>query len=163
MLLTGGLSGFLFAYFGLASARSTFSCSCIFKSLGYSGCEVGELVAIPMLMRCWRPSLGLAGERHGPASCYPCVLGALIHRIGVSPAIFYRQDISGWLMINGLHSLLLACGNYRKFEAINPEPYGSQSSPYSMIRLWGSVGFIANCDRPGSGAAIFQSGRLPLW
>jgi len=30
--------------------------------------------------------------------------GCVIHRIGVQPAIFYRQDYSGWPWIMALHS-----------------------------------------------------------
>ena len=50
------LSGFYFFYFALLGAIAPFI-ALYFDHLGFSAARIGELIAIPMLMRCIAPNL----------------------------------------------------------------------------------------------------------
>ena len=50
------LSGFYFAYFALLGATAPYL-GLYFHHLGFSGTAIGQLVAIPMLMRVLAPNL----------------------------------------------------------------------------------------------------------
>src|SRR3990167_1007203 len=59
------LSGFYLCYFALLGATAPFL-GLYFEYLGFSPARIGELVAIPMLMRCVAPNLwGWLGDRSG--------------------------------------------------------------------------------------------------
>lgn len=134
------LSGFYFAYFALLGGVAPFL-ALYFSHLGYSAARIGELVAIPMLMRCLAPSLwGWLGDVTGQRLAI-VRLGALFTALAFT-GIFYRQDYLWLAMIMALHSFFWHAV-LPQFEAITLSHLGAQSSRYSMIRLWGSVGFIA--------------------
>ncbi len=61
------LSSFYFFYFSLLGATAPFL-ALYFHHLGFPSPRIGELVAIPMLMRCVAPNLwGWLGDRSGSA------------------------------------------------------------------------------------------------
>lgn len=134
------LSGFYFAYFALLGGVAPFL-SLYFHHLGFSAARIGELVAIPMLMRCLAPSLwgwlgDVTGRRLLIVRC-----GALATAVTFS-AIFLRQDYLWLAVIMALHSFFWHAV-LPQFEAITLSHLGDESSRYSQVRLWGSVGFIA--------------------
>lgn len=134
------LSGFYFAYFALLGGVAPFL-SLYFHHLGFSPARIGELVAIPMLMRCLAPNLwGWIGDRSGQRLLI-VRLGALCTAVAFS-GIFLRQDYLWLAMIMALHSFFWHAV-LPQFEAITLSHLGEQSSRYARIRLWGSVGFIA--------------------
>lgn len=134
------LSGFYFAYFALLGGVAPFL-ALYFNHLGYNAARIGELVAIPMLMRCLAPNLwGWLGDVTGRRLTI-VRLGALFTALTFS-GIFYRQDYLWLAMIMALHSFFWHAV-LPQFEAITLSHLGTQSSRYSMVRLWGSVGFIA--------------------
>lgn len=134
------LSGFYFAYFALLGGVAPFL-ALYFNHLGYSAARIGELVAIPMLMRCLAPNLwGWLGDVTGRRLTI-VRLGALFTALAFT-GIFYRQDYLWLAMIMALHSFFWHAV-LPQFEAITLSHLGAQSSRYSMVRLWGSVGFIA--------------------
>lgn len=73
------LSGFYFAYFALLGATAPFL-SLYFAHLGFSPARIGELAAIPLLMRCLSPFVwGWLGDVTGRrlaivrlGRCAPC-------------------------------------------------------------------------------------------
>ncbi|WP_394243189.1 MFS transporter [Halopseudomonas laoshanensis] len=134
------LSGFYFAYFALLGGVAPFL-ALYFNHLGYNAARIGELVAIPMLMRCLAPNLwGWLGDVTGRRLTI-VRLGALFTALAFT-GIFYRQDYLWLAMIMALHSFFWHAV-LPQFEAITLSHLGAQSSRYSMVRLWGSVGFIA--------------------
>lgn len=134
------LSSFYFAYFALLGGVAPFL-SLYFHHLGFSPARIGELVAIPMLMRCLAPNLwGWLGDRSGQRLLI-VRLGALCTAVAFS-GIFLRQDYLWLAMIMALHSFFWHAV-LPQFEAITLSHLGEQSSRYARIRLWGSVGFIA--------------------
>lgn len=134
------LSGFYFAYFALLGGVAPFL-ALYFHHLGYSAARIGELVAIPMLMRCLAPNLwGWLGDVTGKRLLI-VRLGALFTALAFT-GIFYRQDYLWLAMIMALHSFFWHAV-LPQFEAITLSHLGAQSARYSLVRLWGSVGFIA--------------------
>ena len=133
------LSGFYFAYFALLGGVAPFL-SLYFHHLGFSPARIGELVAIPMLMRCLAPNVwGWLGDRSGQRLLI-VRLGALCTAVAFS-GIFFRQDYLWLAMIMALHSFFWHAV-LPQFEAITLSHLGQQSPRYAQIRLWGSVGFI---------------------
>ena len=133
------LSGFYFAYFALLGGVAPFL-SLYFESLGFSPARIGELVAIPMLMRCIAPNLwGWLGDATGQRLLIVRV-GALLTAVFFA-GIFLRQDYWWLAAIMALHSFFWHAV-LPQFEAITLAHLGSQSARYSQLRLWGSVGFI---------------------
>lgn len=136
----GRLSAFYFAYFALLGGVAPFL-SLYFHHLGFTPARIGELVAIPMLMRCIAPNLwGWLGDRSGQRLLI-VRLGALFTALSFS-GIFWRQDYLWLAVIMALHSFFWHAV-LPQFEAITLSHLGEQSARYSRIRLWGSVGFIA--------------------
>lgn len=134
------LSGFYFAYFALLGGVAPFL-ALYFDHLGFSAARIGELIAIPMLMRCLAPNLwGWLGDVSGRRLTI-VRLGALFTAIAFS-GIFYRQDYLWLALIMASHSFFWHAV-LPQFEAITLSHLGPQSDRYSMVRLWGSVGFIA--------------------
>lgn len=134
------LSAFYFAYFALLGGVAPFL-SLYFHHLGFAPARIGELVAIPMLMRCVAPNLwGWLGDRSGQRLLI-VRLGALFTALTFS-GIFWRQDYVWLALIMALHSFFWHAV-LPQFEAITLSHLGEQSARYSRIRLWGSVGFIA--------------------
>tara|TARA_R110001599_G_scaffold3464_9_gene19118 strand:+ start:21757 stop:22914 length:1158 start_codon:yes stop_codon:yes gene_type:complete len=134
------LSGFYFAYFALLGGVAPFL-ALYFDHLGFSPARIGELIAIPMLMRCVAPNLwGWLGDVSGRRLTI-VRLGALFTAMAFT-GIFYRQDYLWLALIMAAHSFFWHAV-LPQFEAITLSHLGPQSARYSMVRLWGSVGFIA--------------------
>lgn len=133
------LSGFYFCYFALLGGVAPFL-SLYFHHLGFSAARIGELIAIPLLMRCVAPNLwGWMGDRSGRRLLI-VRLGALLTAVTFS-AIFWRQDYLWLALVMALHSFFWHA-ILPQFETITLGHLGSESARYSQIRLWGSVGFI---------------------
>ena len=93
-----------------------------------------------MLMRCIAPNLwGWLGDATGQRLLIVRV-GALLTALTFA-GIFWRQDYWWLAAIMALHSFFWHAV-LPQFEAITLAHLGSQSSRYSQLRLWGSVGFI---------------------
>lgn len=136
----GRLSGFYFAYFALLGGVAPFL-SLYFHHLGFSAARIGELVAIPMIMRCLAPSLwGWLADTSGRRLLI-VRLGALATAVSFT-GIFLRQDYLWLVLIMALHSFFWHAV-LPQFEAITLAHLGPRSARYSQVRLWGSVGFIA--------------------
>lgn len=134
------LSGFYFAYFALLGGVAPFL-ALYFHHLGFSAARIGELIAIPMVMRCLAPSLwGWLGDATGQRLLI-VRLGALATAVCFT-GIFLRQDYLWLALIMALHSFFWHAV-LPQFEAITLSHLGERSARYSQVRLWGSVGFIA--------------------
>lgn len=133
------LSGFYFCYFALLGGVAPFL-SLYFHHLGFSAARIGELIAIPLLMRCVAPNLwGWLADRSGRRLLI-VRLGALLTALTFS-AIFWRQDYLWLALVMALHSFFWHA-ILPQFETITLGHLGTESARYSQVRLWGSVGFI---------------------
>ncbi|TBU88986.1 MFS transporter [Phytopseudomonas dryadis] len=133
------LSGFYLFYFALLGATAPFL-GLYFAHLGFSPARIGELVAIPMLMRCIAPNLwGWLGDYSGRRLLI-VRLGALCTLLSLS-LIFVSQSYAWLAMVMALHAFFWHAV-LPQFEVITLAHLREQSTRYAQIRLWGSIGFI---------------------
>lgn len=133
------LSGFYFFYFALLGSVAPFL-SLYFDHLGFSAERIGELVAIPMLMRCLAPNLwGWLGDSTGQRLLIVRV-GALCTLLSFG-LIFFDKSYAWLALVMALHAFFWHAV-LPQFEVITLAHLSHQASRYSQIRLWGSIGFI---------------------
>lgn len=147
------LSGFYFFYFALLGATAPFL-GLYFEHLGFSPARIGELVAIPMLMRCLAPNLwGWLGDATGQRLAI-VRLGALCTLLSFALILFDKSY--AWLaLVMALHAFFWHAV-LPQFEVITLAHLREQAARYSQIRLWGSIGFI--CTVVGLGVLFGQVG-----
>jgi PPP family 3-phenylpropionic acid transporter len=133
------LSSFYFCYFALLGGTAPFF-ALYFDHLGFSPARIGELIAIPMLMRFVAPNLwGWLGDVTGRR--------LLIVRLGafctlLSFALIFVAQSYAWLaLVMALHAFFWHAV-LPQFEVITLAHLRERSARYSQIRLWGSIGFI---------------------
>ncbi|MBB1521396.1 MFS transporter [Aquipseudomonas guryensis] len=133
------LSGFYLFYFALLGATAPFL-ALYFDFLGFSPARIGELVAIPMLMRCVAPNLwGWLGDRSGQRLRI-VRFGAVCTLLSLS-LIFVDQSYAWLALVMALHAFFWHAV-LPQFEVITLAHLQEQTARYSQIRLWGSIGFI---------------------
>jgi PPP family 3-phenylpropionic acid transporter len=134
------LSGFYFFYFSLLGATAPFL-ALYFDHLGFSAARIGELIAIPMLMRCIAPNIwGWLGDYSGRRLAI-VRFGALCTLLCFA-GIFISQSYAWLALIMALHAFFWHAV-LPQFEVITFAHLKEQAARYSQIRLWGSIGFIA--------------------
>ncbi|MHC6224627.1 MFS transporter [Pseudomonas sp. X10] len=133
------LSSFYLFYFALLGATAPFL-ALYFDHLGFSPARIGELVAIPMLMRCVAPNLwGWLGDRSGRRLLI-VRLGALA-TLATFSLIFVDKSYAWLALVMALHAFFWHAV-LPQFEVITLAHLHGQTSRYSQVRLWGSIGFI---------------------
>ena len=133
------LSGFYLFYFALLGATAPFL-GLYFAHLGFSPARIGELVAIPMLMRCIAPNLwGWLGDYSGRRLLI-VRLGAVCTLLSLS-LIFVSQSYAWLALVMALHAFFWHAV-LPQFEVITLAHLRERSARYAQIRLWGSIGFI---------------------
>lgn len=133
------LSGFYFFYFALLGGTAPFL-ALYFDHLGFSPARIGELIAIPMLMRCLAPNLwGWLGDRSGQRLVI-VRFGALCTLVCFA-GIFLDQSYAWLALIMATHAFFWHAV-LPQFEVITLAHLREQAARYSQIRLWGSIGFI---------------------
>lgn len=151
------LSGFYFFYFALLGSAAPFL-GLYFDHLGFSAARIGELVAIPMLMRCVAPNLwGWLGDATGQRLMI-VRLGAVCTLLSFS-LIFYGKSYAWLALVMALHAFFWHAV-LPQFEVITLAHLREQASRYSQIRLWGSIGFIVAVVGLG---ALFERLRLDVY
>ncbi|EPJ84247.1 MFS transporter [Pseudomonas sp. CFII64] len=133
------LSSFYLFYFALLGSTAPYL-ALYFHHLGFSSARIGELVAIPMLMRCIAPNIwGWLGDYTGRRLTI-VRFGAVCTLLTFSLILFDKSY--AWLaMVMALHAFFWHAV-LPQFEVITLAHLQGQTSRYSQIRLWGSVGFI---------------------
>lgn len=145
------LSSFYLFYFALLGSTAPFL-ALYFDHLGFSSARIGELVAIPMLMRCVAPNLwGWLGDRSGQRLLI-VRLGALFTLASFS-LIFIDKSYAWLALVMALHAFFWHAV-LPQFEVITLAHLQGQTARYSQVRLWGSIGFILT---------VVALGRLFEW
>jgi PPP family 3-phenylpropionic acid transporter len=145
------LSSFYLFYFALLGATAPFL-GLYFHHLGFDSARIGELVAIPMLMRCIAPNLwGWLGDHTGRRLAI-VRLGAVC-TLATFALIFLDKSYAWLAMVMALHAFFWHAV-LPQFETITLAHLHGQPARYSQIRLWGSIGFIL---------AVVGMGRLFEW
>jgi PPP family 3-phenylpropionic acid transporter len=133
------LSGFYFFYFALLGGTAPFL-ALYFDHLGFSPARIGELIAIPMLMRCLAPNLwGWLGDHTGQRLLI-VRFGALCTLVCFA-GIFLGQSYAWLALIMATHAFFWHAV-LPQFEVITLAHLREHAARYSQIRLWGSIGFI---------------------
>ena len=133
------LSGFYFFYFALLGGTAPFL-ALYFDHLGFPPARIGELIAIPMLMRCLAPNLwGWLGDHTGQRLLI-VRFGALCTLVCFA-GIFLGQSYAWLALIMATHAFFWHAV-LPQFEVITLAHLREQAARYSQIRLWGSIGFI---------------------
>jgi PPP family 3-phenylpropionic acid transporter len=151
------LSGFYLFYFALLGSTAPFL-ALYFHHLGFASARIGELVAIPMLMRCIAPNIwGWLGDYTGRRLAI-VRFGAVCALLSFSLILFDKSY--AWLaMVMALHAFFWHAV-LPQFEVITLSHLQGQVSRYSQIRLWGSIGFILAVVGLGR---LFESYSLDLY
>ncbi|OLF52492.1 MFS transporter [Pseudomonas chlororaphis] len=145
------LSSFYLFYFALLGSTAPFL-ALYFDHLGFSSARIGELVAIPMLMRCVAPNIwGWLGDYSGRRLAI-VRFGAICTLLSFS-LIFVSKSYAWLAMVMALHAFFWHAV-LPQFEVITLAHLQGQTSRYSQIRLWGSIGFILT---------VVALGRLFEW
>lgn len=133
------LSFFYFAYFSLLGATVPFL-PLFFDHLGFTSVQIGELLAIPMLMRCFAPNLwGWLGDKTGKR-LQIVRIGAVLTLLCFS--IIFLGDSYAWLALVMAGHAFFWHAVLPQFEVITLGHLREQAARYSQVRLWGSIGFI---------------------
>nr|WP_277930600.1 MULTISPECIES: MFS transporter [unclassified Pseudomonas] len=145
------MSSFYLFYFALLGSTAPFL-ALYFDHLGFSPARIGELVAIPMLMRCVAPNIwGWLGDYTGKRLAI-VRFGAVCTLLTFS-LIFVSKTYAWLAMVMALHAFFWHAV-LPQFEVITLAHLQGQTSRYSQIRLWGSIGFIIT---------VVALGRLFEW
>ncbi|MDX9873636.1 MAG: MFS transporter [Spongiibacteraceae bacterium] len=134
------LSAFYAVYFALFGSWLPFW-PLYLQQLGYGAAAIGLLTGMIQTTRIVGPSLwGWLAHRTGRrmAVIRGGALAALIMFCGV----FWRQDFL-WLAIVVTGFTLFWNAMLAQFEVVTLAHLGTQAHRYSLIRVWGSLGFIA--------------------
>jgi PPP family 3-phenylpropionic acid transporter len=153
------LSAFYFFYFAMLGATAPFL-PLYFQHLGFAPARIGELVAIPMLMRCLAPNLwGWLGDRSGQRLRI-VRFGALCTLLSFA-LIFVDQSYAWLVLVMALHAFFWHAV-LPQFEVITLAHLREQSARYSQVRLWGSIGFIVAVIGLGELFERFSPGLFPV-
>jgi len=153
------LSGFYFFYFALLGATAPFL-GLYFEHLGFSPARIGELIAIPMLMRCLAPNLwGWLGDVTG-RRLQIVRLGALCTLLSFA-LIFFDKSFAWLALVMALHAFFWHAV-LPQFEVIALAHLHEQAARYSRIRLWGSIGFIGTVVGLGQSFQYLSLDLYPL-
>jgi PPP family 3-phenylpropionic acid transporter len=151
------LSTFYLFYFALLGSTAPFQ-ALYFHYLGFDSARIGELVAIPMLMRCVAPNLwGWLGDHTGRRLAIVrigavCTLGSF--------ALILLDKSYAWLaLVMALHAFFWHAV-LPQFETLTLAHLHGQAARYSQIRLWGSIGFILSVVGLGR---VFESFSLDAY
>lgn len=134
------LSGFYLFYFAFLGSTAPFF-GLYFHHLGFDAARIGELVAIPLLMRCIAPNLwGWLGDYTGRRLAI-IRFGAVCTLLSFA-LIFYSKSYAWLALVMALYAFFWHAV-LPQFETITLGHLQGQTARYSQIRLWGSIGFIA--------------------
>lgn len=133
------LSGFYFFYFASLGVLVPYW-SLYLKSLGYSSLVIGALVAILPATKLVAPYIWGWLADHTRRSMLIIRVSSVLALLSFS-LVFLSQQLL-WLTFAMLLFSFFWNATLPQFEAMTLNHLGEDSHHYSMIRLWGSLGFI---------------------
>ncbi|MBT8118268.1 MAG: MFS transporter [Gammaproteobacteria bacterium] len=133
------LSGFYFFYFASLGVLVPYW-SLYLKSLGFSSLAIGALVAILPATKLVAPYIWGWLADHTRRSMLIIRVSSLLALVSFS-LVFISQEL-WWLSFAMLLFSFFWNATLPQFEAMTLNHLGEDSHHYSMIRLWGSLGFI---------------------
>lgn len=134
------LASFYFFYFALLGAMVPYL-GLYFDSLGMSVLEISQLMSVLMLTKVLAPNIwGIVADRTGRR--------LLLVRLG---SVMTALSFLGFFWVDGFWALAFVMVLYSffwnavlaQFEVVTLHNLGVHQDRYSLVRLWGSIGFIA--------------------
>ncbi len=159
------LSGFYLFYFASLGALVPYW-SLYLKSLGFSSLQIGQLMAILMATKIVSPNIWGWIADHTGKRMVIVRLGSLLAVVTFG-AVFFVDSYWGLALVMLLFSFFWNAA-LPQFEATTLSHLGEHTHRYSMIRLWGSIGFILTVVGLGplldwSGAGVLPPVLLGLF
>ncbi len=159
------LSGFYLFYFASLGALVPYW-SLYLKSLGFSSLQIGQLMAILMATKIISPNIWGWIADHTGRRMAVVRLGSLLAVLTFG-GVFIAEGYWGLAMVMLLFSFFWNAA-LPQFEATTLSHLGEHSHRYSMIRLWGSIGFILTVAGLGplldwAGAGVLPTVLLVLF
>ena len=153
------LSGFYFFYFASLGVLIPYW-SLYLKSLGFNSLTIGALVAILPATKLIAPYIWGWLADHTRRSMLIIRIASILALISFS-LVFVSQQL-WWLMFAMLLFSFFWNATLPQFEAITLNHLGDDSHRYSMIRLWGSLGFIVIVVLMGDLLQRYETDVVPL-
>jgi len=153
------LSGFYFFYFASLGVLIPYW-SLYLKSLGYNSLTIGALVAILPATKLIAPYIWGWLADHTRRSMLIIRIACLLALLSFS-LVFVSQEL-WWLAASMLLFSFFWNATLPQFEAMTLNHLGDDTHNYSMIRLWGSLGFIVLVVVIGDLLETYDADIIPL-
>lgn len=153
------LSGFYFFYFASLGVLIPYW-SLYLKSLGYNSLVIGSLIAILPATKLVAPYIWGWLADHSRRSMLIIRIASILALL--SFALVFVNDQLWWLTIAMLLFSFFWNAVLPQFEAMTLNHLGDDSHRYSMIRLWGSLGFIVVVVLIGDLLQEYDAEVIPL-
>jgi PPP family 3-phenylpropionic acid transporter len=153
------LSGFYFFYFASLGVLVPYW-SLYLKSLGFNSLTIGSLIAILPATKLIAPYIGGWLADHTRRSMLIIRVTSILAMLSFL-LVFVDQQL-WWLSCTMLLFSFFWNATLPQFEAMTLNHLGDDSHHYSMIRLWGSLGFIVFVVLIGGLLQRYQTDIIPL-
>lgn len=153
------LSSFYFFYFASLGVLIPYW-SLYLKSLDFSSLVIGSLMAILPATKLIAPYIWGWLADHTRRSMLIIRIACILALLSFS-LVFFSQQF-GWLIFVMLLFSFFWNATLPQFEAMTLNHLGSDTHRYSMVRLWGSLGFILVVVLIGGLLQIYSADVIPL-
>ena len=153
------LSGFYFFYFASLGVLIPYW-SLYLKSLGYNSLAIGGLVAILPATKLIAPYIWGWLADHTRRSMFIIRIASVLALLSFL-LVFVSQQLY-WLIFVMLLFSFFWNATLPQFEAMTLNHLGNDTHRYSMIRLWGSLGFIVIAVLMGDLLQSYEADIIPL-
>jgi PPP family 3-phenylpropionic acid transporter len=151
------LSGFYFFYFSALGALIPYW-GIYLTSVGFHPEEIGELMALIMVTKVIAPNLwGWLADRNGRRMAI-VRLASLLSVLAYA-GVFFGSGYWWLALVMSIFSFFWNA-SLPQFEATTMNYLGEDTHRYSLVRLWGSVGFILTVVGVGPALDYFGAGLL---
>jgi len=152
------LSSFYWFYFAVLGAIIPYW-GLYLKDLGFSASQIGELIAIVLATKIISPNIWAWFADRSGRRIYLIRLGAFLTTLSFA-GIFINHHY-WWLFIVMFSFSFFWNAVLPQFEALTMSYLGDDHHRYSLIRLWGSIGFIVSVILLGFLFTYIEIGYLP--
>jgi PPP family 3-phenylpropionic acid transporter len=153
------LSGFYFFYFASLGVLVPYW-GLYLKSLGYSSLAIGSLIAILPATKLVAPYIWGWLADHTRRSMLIIRITSILALLSFA-LVFINQQL-WWLAFSMVLFSFFWNATLPQFEAITLNHLGNDAHRYSMIRLWGSLGFICIVVLIGDFIQLYDVGLIPV-
>lgn len=152
------LSGFYLVYFASLGALIPYW-GIYLQSLGFSPLQIGQLIGVIMVTKVVAPNLwGWLADRHGKRMGI-VRLASLISALAFAGV--FLDDGFWWLMLVITVFSFFWNASLPQFEATTMNYLGAAHHRYSLVRLWGSLGFVLSVALLGEALDRYGEGLIP--